>query len=287
MLPHVIYILNDAEIVALYRILTMYLSPEVFAGTSTKQLELALSKVMTNLVNHGHINISNPQNYITYTKYHSRPKLPAHVTIMHDQHFNQITTNPARAFRDIWGSYQYVPNPVRCGIFRTYNIERYILPKNTINTNLIILKDEELSDGQRKIVQLYESNKYKLDFINEYTSYIDKGVLNPKLKSHGSWEKTFERASSQGYPQSNGEIFEFSMLIDLLTDGLESGSRPLQPNETISKSIKCDIFNKIIAPQLNIASVDSYMQDIEIVDCYDKLQNNIIKNNMIKTYRLY
>ena len=99
MLPY--YILNDAEIVALYRILTMYLSPEVFAGTSTKQLELALSKVMTNLVNHGHINISNPQNYITYTKYHSRPKLPAHVTIMHDQHFNQITTNPARAFRDI------------------------------------------------------------------------------------------------------------------------------------------------------------------------------------------
>ena len=99
MLPY--YILNDAEIVALYRILTMYLSPEVFAGTSTKQLELSLSKLMTSLVNHGHTNISNPQNFITYTKYGNRPKLPAHVTIMHDQYFNQITTNPARALKDI------------------------------------------------------------------------------------------------------------------------------------------------------------------------------------------
>ena len=90
----------------------MHGSPEACAAAHTKYLEPSLSGITTNLATYRQVNIFDQPNYITYTKYHSHPKLPAHVTIMHGKYFNQITTNLNEAFSYAIEAHRTLPRPV-------------------------------------------------------------------------------------------------------------------------------------------------------------------------------
>ena len=172
-----VYHLTEAELALLYKILMMHGSPEACAAAHTKYLEPSLSGITTNLATYRQVNIFDQPNYITYTKYHSHPKLPAHVTIMHGKYFNQITTNPNKAFSYAIEAYRTLPRPVQTGIFNSDGIDRFILPKTVVSDNLIKIEENHLSETQRSTLQFYQLNKYKLSLTNEYISYMDKGAL--------------------------------------------------------------------------------------------------------------
>merc|ERR1712194_486069 len=101
----VAYHLTEIELALLYKILTTHAPPEACAAAYTKYLEPSLSGITTNLATYAQVNIFDQSNYVAYTRYRSHPKMPAHVTIMRGEYFNQITTPPDKAFDYILDTY--------------------------------------------------------------------------------------------------------------------------------------------------------------------------------------